>query len=50
MISAMDDGIGRIMQTLRRHRIEEKTLIFFISDNGAPLKIHKYDAPGDGPA
>jgi len=49
MISAMDDGVGRIMQTLRRHRIEEKTLIFFISDQGAPLMIHKYDAPGDGP-
>lgn len=49
MISAMDDGVGNIMETLRRHEIEDNTLIFVISDNGAPLKIHKLDAPGGGP-
>eukprot|EP00913_Durusdinium_trenchii_P005693 g5311.t1 len=49
MISAMDDGVGRILAALRKHKLEENTLIFFISDNGAPLKIHKYDAPGGGP-
>ena len=27
----------------------EKTLIFYIGDNGAPLKIHKADMPGGGP-
>ena len=48
MISAIDDGVGRIMATLREFGIEEKTLIFFIGDNGAPLKIHKFDAPGGG--
>jgi uncharacterized sulfatase len=49
MLSAVDDGTGRIVQTLRKHELEENTLIFFISDNGAPLKIHKADAPGIGP-
>lgn len=49
MISAMDDGVGRISETLRHCDIEEQTLIFFIGDNGAPLKIHKIDAPGGGP-
>ncbi len=49
MISAMDDGVGQIMQTLRELNLEEQTLIFFIGDNGAPLKIHKLDAPGGGP-
>ncbi|HRX78741.1 MAG TPA: sulfatase-like hydrolase/transferase [Pirellulaceae bacterium] len=49
MISAMDDGVGQIMTTLRRYDLEENTLIFFIGDNGAPLKIHKVDAPGGGP-
>jgi uncharacterized sulfatase len=49
MISAIDDGVGRIMETLRAHGLEEKTLVFFIGDNGAPLKIHKIDAPGGGP-
>ena len=38
-----------VLKTLRKHDLEEDTLIFFISDNGAPLKIHKVDAPGGGP-
>lgn len=49
MLSAVDDGVGRIMAALREHELEEDTLIFVISDNGAPLKIHKLDAPGGGP-
>lgn len=49
MISAMDDGVGKIGATLREFNLEEKTLIFYIGDNGAPLKIHKLDAPGGGP-
>lgn len=49
MLSAVDDGVGQIISTLRKHRLEENTLIFFIGDNGAPLKIHKLDAPGGGP-
>lgn len=49
MLSAVDDGVGRVMAALREHRIEDNTIIFFISDNGAPLKIHKRDAPGGGP-
>ena len=49
MISAMDDGLGLIHQTLQEKGLLEKTLIFVIADNGAPLKIHKLDAPGGGP-
>lgn len=49
MLAAVDDGVGRIVETLRKHQLEENTLIFFISDNGAPLKIHRLDAPGGGP-
>lgn len=49
MISAIDDGVGGIVDALREYDIEEQTLIFFIGDNGAPLKIHKLDAPGGGP-
>ena len=45
MISAMDDGIGKIKETLRKNNIEENTLIIFLSDNGAPLKLHKKDVP-----
>ena len=49
MISAMDDGVGLIRDTLKQHGLEQNTLIFYIGDNGAPLKIHKLDAPGGGP-
>ncbi|NNE91187.1 MAG: sulfatase-like hydrolase/transferase [Verrucomicrobiales bacterium] len=49
MISAMDDGVGAIRKKLQEHGLEENTLIWFIGDNGAPLKIHKDDAPGGGP-
>jgi arylsulfatase A-like enzyme len=45
MIAAIDDGVGRIRQRLRHHAIEKDTLIFFISDNGAPLKIDMKDIP-----
>lgn len=49
MISAIDDGVGKIREKLAEHKITENTLIFFISDNGAPLKIHMKDEPGNGP-
>ncbi|WP_442508116.1 sulfatase family protein [Novipirellula sp. SH528] len=49
MLSAVDDGVGLITSTLAKHNLTEKTLIFYIGDNGAPLKIHKRDAPGGGP-
>jgi uncharacterized sulfatase len=48
-ISCVDDGVGRIVETLRTHGLETNTLVFVISDNGAPLKIHKLDEPGGGP-
>lgn len=49
MLSAVDDGVGLILQTLDELKLRENTLIFYIGDNGAPLKIHKQDAPGGGP-
>lgn len=49
MIAAMDDGVGLIRKTLAKHELAENTLIFYIGDNGAPLKIHQLDAPGGGP-
>jgi len=38
MIAAMDDGLGRIREKLQAMDVEQNTLIFFIGDNGAPLK------------
>src|SRR5205807_4134927 len=36
MVTALDDGVGRVIQTLQTQNLLEKTLIFFLSDNGAP--------------
>jgi arylsulfatase A-like enzyme len=36
MMSAMDDAVGMVLKKLRQKKMEENTLIFFISDNGGP--------------
>ncbi len=38
MLSAMDDAVGEVLAKLREARLEEDTLIFFISDNGGPTQ------------
>lgn len=34
MISAVDDGVGRLLDELERQGIADNTIIFFLSDNG----------------
>ena len=36
MTSAMDDGVGLVLNALREHELERNTLVFFFSDNGGP--------------
>jgi len=36
MTSAMDDAVGEVLKKLRQSGLEEKTLIFYVSDNGGP--------------
>lgn len=36
MLSAMDDGVGEVMAKLRQARLDERTLVVFVSDNGGP--------------
>ncbi len=36
MLSALDDGVGQILGAIRQHKLEENTLVFFLSDNGGP--------------
>lgn len=36
MLSAMDDAVGGVLGKLREHRLDDRTLIFFLSDNGGP--------------
>lgn len=44
MMSAVDDGVGRIMALLEEKGMRENTIIFYLSDNGAPLGAN-VDAP-----
>lgn len=46
MTAAMDDAVGRVLRTLRKHSLEEDTLIFFVSDNGGPTRS---TTSGNGP-
>ena len=36
-VTALDDNVGRVLSKLRETGQEERTLIVFLSDNGAPL-------------
>jgi arylsulfatase B len=36
MLANMDDSVGTVLEKLRKEKLEENTLVFFISDNGGP--------------
>jgi len=48
MISAVDDGVGRIVKYLKKHNLEKDTIVFYLADNGAPYKLTKPDTPITG--
>ena len=43
MICSMDDGIGRLAAMLEVLKLENDTLIFFLSDNGGPTPVTHAD-------
>ncbi len=38
MVTAMDEGIGQILNTVKKKGIQENTIVIFLSDNGASIK------------
>jgi arylsulfatase A-like enzyme len=40
MVESMDQGIGRILDALRQHDLEENTVVIFTSDNGGERFSH----------
>ncbi|WP_037254826.1 sulfatase-like hydrolase/transferase [Rhodopirellula europaea] len=50
MLSAIDDGVGQIVDQLKADGLLDNTLIVMTSDNGAPLKMTKPDSPINGDA
>jgi arylsulfatase A-like enzyme len=45
LIEQMDDGIGRVLETLDRLKLADNTLIFFTSDNGGVLNYGAVNGP-----
>lgn len=43
MVSAVDDGVGRILDQLEALDLEENTLVVFLSDNGGPERSNGSD-------
>jgi arylsulfatase A-like enzyme len=43
MTAELDDGVGKILGKLRELKLEEDTLIFFLSDNGGPQPAIRTD-------
>ncbi len=48
LIEHMDDGIGKVLDTLARSGIERDTLVIFTSDNGGRLDIGAVNGPWRG--
>lgn len=48
MVGAMDDGIGRVLETLRAQKLDQNTLIVFTSDNGGDPRYGGNNRPFRG--
>ncbi len=49
MLAELDDAVGRVLNKLRAEELEEKTLIFFVSDNGGPTTKFSPNGARNGP-
>jgi uncharacterized repeat protein (TIGR01451 family) len=45
MVTALDDGVGNVLQALRANILTANTLVFFLSDNGAPINTFTRNLP-----
>lgn len=43
MVSAVDDGVGRVLDKLEELGIDDNTMVFFLSDNGGPENANASD-------
>lgn len=48
MVKSMDDGIGRVLQTLKNKGLDENTLVVFMPDNGGDYKYVGSNMPYRG--
>ncbi|WP_445747683.1 sulfatase-like hydrolase/transferase [Polaribacter sp.] len=43
MVSAVDDGVGKLLDKLKELNIDKNTIVFFLSDNGGDLSKGSYN-------
>jgi len=48
MVATMDDGIGRVLETLKKQKLDKNTLIIFASDNGGDPRYGGNNKPFRG--
>ena len=48
MVAAMDDGVGRVMETLKKQKLDKNTLVIFTSDNGGDYRYGGSNKPFRG--
>lgn len=48
MVTSLDEGIGRVIKTLRDKNVYENTVIVFLSDNGGPTQNASNNKPLKG--
>jgi arylsulfatase A-like enzyme len=47
-VASMDDAIGVVLAKLRALELDEKTLVFFLNDNGGPLSKRGWNGSSNG--
>jgi arylsulfatase A-like enzyme len=45
MLQHLDDGVGRVVETLKQQGVWENTLTFFLTDNGGAKAMNANNAP-----
>lgn len=48
MLENLDQGIGRVLESLKKEGIEEKTIVIFCTDNGGPFDPEQFNKPLHG--
>ena len=48
LIEHLDDGIGRVLNTLKETGLDQNTLVMFASDNGGQLSVGAFNGPHKG--
>lgn len=46
MVRSLDESVGRVLDHLRTRRLEENTIVIFVSDNGGQMNVDPPAAPG----